>query len=125
MKSMGFNLADDKGAGMSIHVPGHLLDNYYALSSIGYNIRQNQEGVKRAVKFDAVKQDIYLDIYIGGKWKRIFPKEAKNALEAAPGNADAASRSILAEDLISLVKGETVPGLTTVVVPADDEAGQE
>lgn len=124
VKSMGFNLASDRGAGMSIHVPGHLLDNLYALNSIGYNIRLNQEGVKRSVKFDDSIQDIFLDIYIGGNWKRILPAEARSALKASPAAAlgTSSSRGIQAEDLISLVKGDAVPGLTSVVVPADSDS---
>ena len=124
VKSLGFNLAKDKESGMTIHVPGHLLDNLYALSSVGYNIRQNQEGVKRSIKFNDAIQDIYLDIFIGGKWKKIVPAEARAALKAAPPTATSGSGTgISAEDLISLVKGDTVPGLTTVVIPADaDEA---
>ena len=127
VKSMGFNLAGDKSTGMSIHVPGHLLDNFYALNSIGYNIRHNQEGVKRSVKFDDIKQDIFLDIYIGGNWKRILPEEAKTALKRAPGDQSGSggSRSIQADDLVSLIRGENVPGLTTVVVPPDEESATD
>ena len=122
VKSLGFNLAKEKNVGMSIHVPGHLLDNYYALNSLGYNIRQMQEGVKRSVKFDDAVHDIYLDICIGGNWKRILPNEARAALKASPGAGNVStSRGISAEDLASLIRGESVPGLTSVVVPEDPE----
>ena len=121
VKSMGFNLANERESGMAIHVPGHLLDNYYALNSIGYNIKKNQDGVRRAVKFDDTANNIYLDICIGGKWKRIFPDEARTALKSSPGVGDSASgRSIEAEDLVSLVRGDPVPGLTNVVVVDED-----
>ena len=126
VKSMGFNLASDKGAGMAVHVPGHLLDNFYALNSIGYNIRQNQEGVRRAVKFDDSIQNIYLDICIGGNWKRIFPDQARTALKANPGmSASSEDRSIGADDLASLVRGDPVPGLTAVVVPEEDNISDQ
>ena len=122
VKSMGVNLATLKGVGVSIHVPGHLLDNYYALSSIGYNIRQNQEGVKRSIKYDDSVQDLILDIFIGGKWRRIHPGEARAALKASPAAVGASnSGSISSEDLIGLVSGQAIPGLTAVEVPADDE----
>ena len=121
VKSMGVNLANMTGIGVSIHVPGHLLDNYYALSSIGYNIRQNQDGVKRSIKYNDSLQNLHLDIYIGGKWKRILPDEARAALKAAPGAIGAANNTgISAADLVSLVSGEAVPGITAVEVPADD-----
>ena len=66
-----------------------------------------------------MRNDIYLDIYIGGKWKRILPEEARTALKNAPGQDMTMdrSRSIQADDLVSLVRGEV--GLTTVVVPED------
>ena len=112
-KSMGINLAGLSGLGMSLHVPGHLLDNFYALNSIGYNIKKNQEGVKRSIKFDDSVQDIYLDIFIGGQWKRILPSQARSALKSAPAAAGSASGSgISASDLISLVQGEAFPGIT-------------
>ena len=120
IKSLGVNLANQKGVGMAIHVPGHLLDNYYALSSLGYNIRQNQEGVKRAIKFDDSIQDVFLDICIGGNWRRVLPKEARAALKASPAAISTSTgRSIATEDLVSLVQGDAVPGLTAVEVPAD------
>lgn len=127
VKSLGFNLSSERESGMSIHVPGHLLDNYYALNSIGYNIRQNQEGVKRSIKFDDAIHNIYLDILIGGKWRKILPEEARAALKATPASgATNTSRSIEVEDLVSLVRGDAVPGLTAVVVPADPgEAEQQ
>ena len=120
IKSMGINLAGQSGLGMSLHVPGHLLDNFYALNSIGYSIKKNQEGVKRSIKFDDSVQDIYLDIYIGGQWKRILPAQARSAIKSAPAAAgNASSTGISANDLVSLVQGEAVPGITAVVVPMD------
>ena len=120
IKSLGFKLAAEKESGMSIYVPGHLLDNLYALNSVGFNIKRSQEGVKRSVKFDDSSHDIYLDICIGGNWRRILPHDAKAALKAAPGALSASnSHGIAADDLISLVKGDAVPGLTAVLVPSD------
>ena len=122
VKSMGINLANQSSVGMSIHVPGFLLDNFYALSSIGYSIRQNQDGVKRSIKFDDAIQNIYLDIFIGGKWKRIHPHEARLALKSVPATSGSnSSLGLSSEDLVGLVRGEAVPGVTAVEVPADDE----
>ena len=123
VKSTGPSLAGDSSAGMAIHVPGHLLDNYYALSSVGYNIKTSHAGTKRSIKFDDAKMDLFLDICINGQWKRITPDEAKQALKTAPvPNLPGGSRSLTASDLNSLMHGEPVEGLTAVVIPAD---GQE
>ena len=125
IKSMGINLAGQGGVGMSIHVPGHLLDNFYALNSIGFNIKKSQEGVKRSIKFDDSIQDIYLDIFIGGQWRRILPGQAKSALKSAPAAGASNSSGISAEDLVSLVQGDQVPGLTAVVVPMSEDGESE
>ena len=123
IKSMGINLAGQGGVGMSLHVPGHLLDNFYALNSIGYNIKKNQEGIKRSIKFDDSIQDIYLDIFIGGKWQKILPSQAKAALKASPVSSISSSGTgISSDDLVSLVQGDAVPGITAVAVPDDDGA---
>ena len=121
IKSMGTHLAGQDAVGMSIHVPGHLLDNFYALNSIGFNIKKNQDGVKRSIKFDDAIQDIYLDIFIGGQWKKILPGQAKSALKSTPVAGAPSAAGISAEDLVSLVQGEQVPGLTAVVVPMSDD----
>ena len=126
VKSMGINLAGQGTVGMSLHVPGHLLDNLYALNSIGYNIKKNQEGIKRSIKFDDSIQDIYLDIYIGGRWQRILPAQARSALKAAPAAASLSTGAgISSDNIISLVQGEAVPGITAVVVPAEEDGNTD
>ena len=127
VKSMGINLAGEPGAGMSIHVPGHLLDNLHALNEIGYNIKRknSDRAVKRAVKFDDSTLDLFLDICIGGQWKRIFPKEAKEALRSVPpSGAEGNSRDLTTEDLTSLLQGESLEVLNPVVVPQDESETQ-
>ena len=122
VKSMGVNLAGEKDLGMAIHVPGHLLDNFYALNSIGYSIKSNNQGVKRSIKFDDATQNIYLDIYIGGQWRKILPDEAKAAIKANPGvSSSASSRSIDSQDLVNLAQGNVVAGITAVVVGEEEE----
>ena len=124
VKSMGVNLANQTGVGMAIHVPGHLLDNYYALSSIGYNIKQNHDGVRRAIKFDDAVQDVYLDIFVSGQWKRILPREARAALKKTPNIGGASGRSIMAADLVNLVQGKPLDQ-SIVEVPADGQEKQK
>ena len=122
VKSMGVNLAGEKEIGMAIHVPGHLLDNFYALNSIGYSIKSNNHGVKRSIKFDDATQNIYLDIYIGGQWRKILPDEARTAIKANPGaGSSASSRSIGSQDLVNLAQGNAVAGITAVVVEDEEE----
>ena len=129
VKAAGYNLAGEKEVGMSIHVPGHLLDNYHALSSIGYNIKTKNEGVKRSIKFDDSIQNIYLDICIGGIWRRILPREARSALSRLP-HGNNGDKSISAQELLGLVRGaeeEGDDGHALVEVPEDgnDETSKE
>ena len=120
VKAAGVNLAGKKDVGMSIHVPGHLLDNFYALNAVGYNIKTKHNGVKRSVKFDDVTQDVYLDICIGGHWKKISAEEAKKVQKNLPQMANL-SANLTVEDLSSLLKGDPVAGLTAVVVPDEPD----
>lgn len=123
VKAMGSNLAGQNEAGMSVHVPGHLLDSLYALNGVGYSIKAKNQGVKRSVKFDDLEQDIYLDIFIAGQWKKITPMEAKNALKKLPtSSASLVSNALSGEDISNLIQGEVVPGLTAVIVPAESES---
>ena len=122
VKAAGFNLANQKEAGMAIHVPGHLLDDYYALSSVGYNIKANNGGaVKRAVKFDDSCQGLYLDICVNDSWKRITPQEAKAVLKRVPPSTAANSRSVTIDELAELVQGGSEGASTAVVVLDDDD----
>ena len=125
VKSTGINLAGNREAGMTIHVPGFLLDDLYALNSVGYNIKTTHKGVKRSVKFDDSNMGIFLDICINDHWKRIYPADAKKALKNANAPNNGNSRSISAEDLSNLIQGEPVIGLTAVVVPDDSEQDGE
>ena len=118
VKAAGVNLAGKKEIGMSIHVPGHLLDNYFALNAVGYNIKSKHAGVRRAVKFDDLAQDVYLDIYVGEQWKKITPDQARLVQSKLPQMANLTS-SLTADDLTDLVQGNPVAGLTAVVVPSD------
>ena len=119
VKSSGSNLAQHKDCGITLHVPGHLMDNLLALNSVGYAIKSKHKGVKRSVKFDDDAQNLFLDICIAGKWKRITPDEARTAMKNLPETND--SRSLSADDLANLVQGEPVAGLTVVTIGEDEE----
>ena len=118
VKANGVNLAGQKEVGMALHVPGFLMDNLVALNGLGYAIKQKNSGVKRSVKFDDQKRDLYLDICISGHWKRVTPEEAKQVMKEVPSTS-ATSASISVQDLTDLVQGRTVDGLGAVVVPSD------
>ena len=118
VKANGINLAGHRGVGMALHVPGHLMDNLVALNGLGYSIKLKNPGTKRTVKFDDARQDLFLDICIGGSWKRISPEEAKQVMKEVPNTSG--SQSITIADLTSLVKGDKSAGeVSAVVLPED------
>ena len=119
LKAQGNNLAGQNEVGMSIHVPGHLLDNLAALNGLAYAIKLKNKGLKRAVKFDDAVQDIYLDLCISGNWRRVSPAQAKLALKDTPVTG-ASSGALDASVLSDLIKGVDVPGVTVAVVQEDE-----
>ena len=121
VKAAGPSLAGRAGVGMTLHVPGHLLDNLNALNNVGYYIKQNNGGVRRNVKFDDENMDIFMDIKIGDQWRRITPAEAKQAASAAPRDSGRGSRNLSVEDLSTLVQGGVVAGVNATVVPAEND----
>ena len=119
VKANGVNLSGRREVGMSLHVPGFLMDNLVALNGLGYAIKQKNPGVKRAVKFDDNKKDLFLDFCLGGHWKRVTPEEAKQVMKEVP-TASANSASISVRDLTNLVQGRPLDGLGAVIIPGDD-----
>ena len=61
-------------AGVRIHVPGHLLSNFRSLESLAYHLKQKDPSLKRVVKFDEDNRDLFMDVKIGGDWKRLYPE---------------------------------------------------
>lgn len=120
VKGAGNKLAGKTDAGMAIHVPGHMLDSLHALNAIAYQIKSKHEGVRRSVKFDDINQDIYMDILIGGNWRRISSSQAKLAVKNLPEQG-ASKRDLTADDLTSLVKGNDISEIqATVVTDGED-----
>ena len=105
VKAGGINLAGQKDVGMSLHVPGHLMDNLVALNGLAYSIKTRNPDTKRSVKFDDANLNLYLDICISGKWRRIGPDEAKQALKAVPLE-DNSRVAMSVEELTGLMRGE-------------------
>ena len=121
VKANGVNLAGQKELRMSIYVPGHLMDNLIALNGVGYSIKQRNKNVKRSVKFDEANHDLFLDICIGGTWRRITPVEAKAALKEVPSASSSSGTAISVEELTGLIQGKIVEETNAVVVLDDDE----
>ena len=103
VKASGFNLSGRTSAGMSLHVPDCLVNKLFALNSVAYKIKVNHEGVKRSVKFDDQLQDIYLDIFVGGQWKRISSMMALQVVKNFPGFTFN-DKSISTDNLACLVR---------------------
>ena len=120
VKAAGVNLAGTPTAGISIHVPGFLLDNLHLLNAVGYSIKNNFDGVRRSVKFDDLNLNIFMDIKIGSQWKRITPEEARRVSANLPQATRNNSREFSTEDLSALVQGSNVAGLTAVAIPDDE-----
>ena len=118
VKSNGSSLAEQNEAGMSLHVPGHLMDKLSALNGLSYSIKQRNRKIKRAVKFYDLHQDIYLDICMAGNWRRVSPVEARAALKEVPMTGLSES-SISVTELTNLFQGKEVPGLTVMIVLED------
>ena len=85
VKSFAKNLANNPDAGLKIHVPAHLERNFKTLHSLGYHLRQSDETIRRAIKFDDEFEDLAMDIRVDGVWSRIRPAEAKEVCAANPG----------------------------------------
>lgn len=105
VKANGINLAGQREVGMSIHVPGHLTDNLVALNGLGYSIKQKNPGVKRVVKFDDFKQDLFMNIFVAGQWKRVSPGEVRQVMKEVPLTSSGGGSSISVPDLLCLIKG--------------------
>ena len=119
VKAAGINLAGQTEVGMGIHVPGHLMDNLVALNGVGFGIKQRQKDVKRAIKFNDVNRDIYMDICIDGQWKKITPTKARQVAKQVPTLGGSTSLSL--EDLSGLVRGQEGAASAPVVILDDDD----
>ena len=111
IKAQGTNLVGQKEAGMSIQLPGHLLDNLAALNGPAYSVKQKIPRLRRSVKFDDAVQDLYLDVCIAGNWRRVAPTQAKADLKNVPSSGG--DSGLLDTSVISdLNLGKEVSGLT-------------
>ena len=113
VKRAGINLAKEgQEAGMSIHVPGFLLDDFYLLQSVGWSIKESTPNTRRSIKFDDSNMSLMIDVKIGDTWKRIKPEEAKKAAKA---NADirGGPKEMTGDDIISIISTPTTGANST------------
>ena len=84
VKAAGTNLAGQDDAGIRIHVPGFLLDNFHTLQSLGYHMKKKDENLRRSIKFDDQKFSLVMAVRIDGNWRRISAEEAKDVAKNNP-----------------------------------------
>ena len=104
-------LADyQDAAGMRLHVPNHLQRDFRALMSIAYELKKKNNRLKRNVKFDDNKMNLFIDIQVNADepWSRIRPEEARKALTNRRGVNGPAElggddlKSLLGEEVVDL-----------------------
>lgn len=84
VKKAGVHLADDSTSGIRIKIPGYLLDDFRALESVAYHMKQADQSVRRAVKFDDSTHGLFMDVKVGETWKRVSPEEARRVIDNNP-----------------------------------------
>ena len=80
VKAAGASLAGRTGVGLRIHIPGFLKSNFNVLQGLAYNMKQSDAEIRRSIKFDDCKMDLFLDVRIDGTWRRITPEKAKEVV---------------------------------------------
>ena len=100
VRKSAFNLAGDKGSGIRLEVPHHLMKNFKALESASYKLKQKYKGLKRNIKFDDERCDLVLEfkLHDSGPWKRLHPDQAKEIQRA-----DGTIEEVSASDVTSLL----------------------
>ena len=74
VKAQAHRLAEHREeAGMRLHIPDHLQKSFRALMSLSYDLKKRNPSLKRSVKFDEEKMDLFMDIQTktDGGWRRI------------------------------------------------------
>ena len=84
VKSAGYKLEGQR-AGMRIEIPNFLKSDFHVLQSMAYKMKQNNNDIKRSVKFDDHSYGLMLDIQLPGQqWQRIRPEQAREARRSDP-----------------------------------------
>ena len=65
-------------AGMRLPIPDHLQRTFRALMNLSCELKKQNPGLKRSVKFDEDRLDMFMDIQTsaGNDWKRVDSEQA-------------------------------------------------
>ena len=68
---------------MRLHVPDHLQKRFQALMNLSYDLKKKRPDLKRNVKFDEDRLDMFMDVQIerDGQWRRIYPDQARTSMK--------------------------------------------
>ena len=79
IKTSAHRLAEHRNeAGMRLHIPDHLQKKFRALMNLSYDLKKKNPDLKRSVKSDEDKLDMFMDIQTvsGGDWRRVESEQA-------------------------------------------------
>ena len=93
------NSGDEQG--MRLHLPDHLQKSFRALMGLTYDMKKKYPGLRRSVKFDEDKLDLFVDVQTSNEadWKRIDSEQAIKAASKRPGRRNSTKSTLLAEDI--------------------------
>ena len=82
VRAAAYNLAGQQ-AGIRLEVPHHLMNNFKALNTAAYRIKQKFPLCKRNVKFDDEINDLVLDFKTSDedRWRKVRPQQARDMLK--------------------------------------------
>lgn len=79
VKAAAYNLAGHQDSGIRLEIPGHLMNNFRALNSACYKLKQKFPACKRNIKFDDETCDLVLDFRTSemDRWRSLRPDQAR------------------------------------------------
>ena len=79
VKAQAHRLTDHREeAGMRLHIPDHQQQTFRALMNLSYELKKQNPGLKRSVKFDEDTLNMFMNIQTsaGNDWKRVDSEQA-------------------------------------------------
>lgn len=79
VRGAAYNLAGEKKCGIRLEIAHHLMNNFKALSTASYKLKQKYPDCKRNIKYDDERCDLALEFKTctDGQWRRLRPEQAK------------------------------------------------
>ena len=105
VKAQAANLANFRNsAGMRLQIPNHLQKDFKTLMALSHDLKKKNLDLKRNVKFDEDDHGLFMDFQLrtDGRWNRVKPVQAKQALDAAGGRRNG-PEEMEAGDLVDLL----------------------